>query len=77
MVDSYLVETTTIFNEEIIWHFKSVFQKVLSSNVNHARVRSWNQPVLKNDGKGSCSWKQLKPKVAGFEPTMSDSLIKN
>jgi len=50
---------------------------LLSSIVHHARVRPWNQPVLNNDGKWSCSWEQLKPKVAEFEPTMSNSLIKN
>jgi len=26
--------------------------------VNHARIRSWNQPVLSNEGKVSCSRKQ-------------------
>jgi len=26
--------------------------------VNHARIRSWNQPVLSNKDKVNCSWKQ-------------------
>jgi len=26
-------------------------------NVNHARIRSWNQPVLNNKGDDSCSMK--------------------
>jgi len=26
--------------------------------VNHARIRSWNQPVLSNEGKDSCSTKR-------------------
>ena len=36
--------------------------------VNHARMRSWNQPVLSNDGKASCSRKQRGP-LLGLELT--------
>ena len=35
---------------------------------NHDRSRSWNQPVLINEGKVSCSRKQREP-LMGFEPT--------
>ena len=31
--------------------------------VNHARIRSWNQPVLSNEGKVSCSRKQRGPSL--------------
>ena len=37
---------------------------------NHARIRSWNKPVLSNKGKVSCSRKQRGP-LMGFEPTTS------
>ena len=30
-------------------------------NVNHARNRSWNQPVLRDEGRVSCSIKQWEP----------------
>ena len=33
--------------------------------LNHARIRSWNQPVLRNEGKVSCSRKQREP-LKGF-----------
>ena len=36
--------------------------------VNHARIRSWNEPVLSNEGKVSCSRKQQKP-LMGLELT--------
>ena len=29
--------------------------------INHAQIRSWNQPVLSNEGKYSCSMKQREP----------------
>ena len=31
------------------------------ASVNHARIRSWNQPVLSNESKVSCSRKQREP----------------
>ena len=34
--------------------------------VNHARIRSWNQPVLSSEGKVSCSRKQREP-LMGLE----------
>ena len=36
--------------------------------VNHARIRSWNQPVLSNENKVSCSRKQRGP-LMGLEFT--------
>ena len=38
------------------------------ADVNHARIRSWNQPVLSNKGKVSCSRKQQGP-LLGLELT--------
>jgi len=31
-------------------HFCSIGKQVLFANVNHAQIRSWNQPVLSNEG---------------------------
>jgi len=31
---------------------------ILFAYVNHARISYSNQPVLSNEGKDSCSWKQ-------------------
>ena len=36
--------------------------------VDHARISSWNQPVLSNEGKVSCSRKQQGP-LLGLELT--------
>jgi len=36
--------------------------------VNHARIHSWNQPLLSNEGKVSCSRKQQGP-LLGLELT--------
>ena len=64
----------TIFNEGLIWHLSrssirpSLFLVWLW---NHARIRSWNQPVLSNKRKVSCSRKQRGPLV-GLEPTTSE-----
>ena len=38
----------------------------MSAYVNHAQIRSWNQPVLSNEGKVSCSGKQRGP-LLGLE----------
>jgi len=43
-------------------------KQAVCAYVNHARIRSWNQPVLRNEGKVSCSSKQLEP-LMGFELT--------
>ena len=40
----------------------------MSAYVNHAQIRSWNQPVLSNEGKVSCSRKQRGPLI-GLELT--------
>ena len=64
----------TIFNEGAYLTFKSIFHKALNfSSVRlwyHARIHSWNQPVLSNKGKVSCSRKQRGP-LMGLEPTTS------
>ena len=61
----------TIFNEGANWHLSQssikTFIKVLLWN--HAQIRSWNQPVLSNKGKVSCSMKQRGP-LMGFEPKL-------
>ena len=46
----------------------SILKQALFTNVNPSRIRSWNQPVLSNDGKMSCPEKQREP-LLGFEPT--------
>ena len=42
----------------------------------HARIRSWNQPVLRNKSKVSCSMKQRGP-LMGLEPTTSTLRVSN
>jgi len=36
-------------------------KQAIFAYVNHARIRSWNQPVLSNEGKVCCSRKQREP----------------
>jgi len=36
-------------------------KQAIFAYVNHARIRSWNQPVLNNVSKVSCSRKQWEP----------------
>jgi len=43
-----------------------IAKQVIFAYVNHARIRSWNQPVLSNEGKVSCSTKQRQP-LMGLE----------
>jgi len=43
-------------------------KQAMFAYVNHARIRSWNQPVLSNEGKVSCSRKQRGP-LLGLELT--------
>ena len=38
-----------------------LWNKQSFAHVNHARIRSWNQPVLSNESKTSCSRKQRGP----------------
>jgi len=40
---------------------------ILFAYVNHARISYSNQPVLSNEGKDSCSWKQQELLIM-FEP---------
>ena len=41
-------------------------KQTLFAYVNHARIRSWNQPILSNEGNVSCSRKQREP-LMGLE----------
>ena len=41
--------------------FSSIVKQAFFAYVAHARNRSWNQPVLSNLGKVSCSRKQSDP----------------
>ena len=60
----------TMFNEGAYLTFKTIFHKALNlfqfDCDYHARIRSWNQPVLSNKGKVSCSMKQRGP-LMGLE----------
>ena len=51
--------------EQVVLVYTNLFQfDCEASNVclcNHVRFRSLNQPVLSNEGKGSCSRKQWEP----------------
>ena len=53
---------TSIYLQFILIYFS------LIAYVNHARIRSWNQPVLSNQSKVSCSRKQRGP-LMGLELT--------
>jgi len=44
-----------IFGEFILIYFSAIVKQAIFANVNHARICSWNQPVLSNEGKVSCS----------------------
>ena len=39
--------------------FSPIVKHAMFAYVNYARIRSWNQPILSNKGKASCSRKQL------------------
>ena len=67
-----LVLVLTIFNEGAYLIFKSISHKALNLFYfeNHARICSWNQPVLSNKGKVSCSRKQ-QGLLMGLKPTTS------
>ena len=39
----------------------SIVKQAMFAYVNYSRIRSWNQPVLSNEGKLSCSMKQQEP----------------
>ena len=48
--------------------FSSIVKQAFFAYVAHARIRSWNQPVLSNVGNVSCSRKQSDP-LMGLELT--------
>ena len=68
----HLVLILTIFNEGAYMTFKSIFHKALNLFYFDCDItlESWNQPVLSNKGKVSCSRKQRGP-LMGLEPTTS------
>ena len=41
--------------------FSSIVKQAMFAYGNHAQIRSWNQPLLSNEGKVSCSRKQPEP----------------
>jgi len=45
----------------ILTYFSSIVKQAMFAYVNHAQIRSWNQPVLSNEGKVSCPRKQRGP----------------
>jgi len=49
-------------------YFCSIVKQTLFAYVNHAGIRSWNQPVLSNQSKVSCSRKQ-RGSLMGLELT--------
>ena len=58
----------------LIWHLSqsSIRPSIYFRLWYHARIRSWNQPVLSNKGNVSCSRKQ--GPLMGLEPTTSTLL---
>ena len=52
----------------ILIYFSLIVKHAIFAYVNHDSMRSWNQPVLRNDGKVSCSRKQRVP-LMGLEMT--------
>ena len=42
-------------------YFNWIVKQAIFAYVNHARIRPWNQPVLSNERKVSCSRKQRVP----------------
>ena len=48
------VETGLVYTN----YFISIVQQAMFAYVNRARIRSWNQPVLSNEGEVSCSRKR-------------------
>ena len=66
----YTISTTTLFSlvQFILICFSSIVKQAFFAYVNHARIRSWNQPELSNQSNVSCSRKQRGPLV-GLELT--------
>jgi len=46
-----------------------IVKQEMFTHVNHAQIRSWNQPLLINEGKVSCSRKQWEP-LMGLDLTI-------
>ena len=49
----------------IQFFFSSIAKQATFAYVNYAPIGSWNQPVLSDEGKVSCSRKQREPKIDG------------
>jgi len=45
-----------------------IVKQTVFINVNHAKIHSWNQPVLSNESKVSCQREPVKPYL-GYELT--------
>ena len=52
----------------ILIYFSLIVKQAMFACVNHARICSWNQPVLSNKRQVSCSRKRLEPLI-GLELT--------
>ena len=57
----------------LVYIYFSLNVKQFFAYVNHAQIRSWNQPVLSNWSNVSCSRKQQGP-LMGLELTSQDAL---
>ena len=52
-----------LLEEFILIYYSSILKQAIFAYVNHARIRSWNQPVLSDEGWVSCLRKQQEPLV--------------
>ena len=50
-------------NQFILIDFSLIVKQALFAYVNHTQIHSWNQPVLSNQSKVSCSRKQRGPLI--------------
>jgi len=57
----YYMIRKLLFSLIILIYFSLIVKQTLFAYVNHALIRSWNQPVLSNECKFSCSRKQREP----------------
>jgi len=78
---TYFVVQIEVWTEKwlvlfILIYFSLIVKQALFAYVNHAQICSWNQPVLSNEGKISCSRKQLEP-LMGLELTTDRRDIHN
>ena len=57
-LDAVTLNFTSVWNDILLGSQRTV---QLFAYVNHARIRTWNQPVLSNESNVSCSRKQRGP----------------